>query len=169
MIPGIEEVLIKGLSPREQAEKLSLDKVNNVIKLLKGQSPPWILGADTLISVDGEIFGKPIDQEHAKKMLLRLKNREHEVITALSLYNGRKKITDTRSRTSKVRFCSFSDEEIEWYLNTGEWQGAAGAYRIQGLASCFISHIEGSYCSIVGLSIYDFYVMLRDNGYAYGA
>ena len=169
MIPGIDENPVEGLSPREQAERLSLKKADGVIKLLKGRSPPWILGADTIISLDGEVLGKPLDRDHAKSMLLRYQNREHEVITALTLYNGQRKTFDTRSRISRVRFVSISLDEIEWYLNSGEWQGAAGAYRIKGLASCFISHIDGSYSSIVGLPIYDFYNMLRENGYTYGA
>jgi septum formation protein len=66
-----------------------------------------------------------------------------------------------------VRFAEFSEEEIDWYLDTGEWQGVAGAYRIQGIAACFISEIRGSYSSIVGLPLHDFYVMLKQNGYTY--
>ncbi|MCL2879640.1 MAG: Maf family protein, partial [Treponema sp.] len=68
-----------------------------------------------------------------------------------------------------VNFTKLSNEEIEWYLDTGEWQEVAGAYRIQGLAGLFIKSISGSPSAVVGLPLHDFYVMLRDNGYPYGA
>jgi len=61
-----------------------------------------------------------------------------------------------------------TEAEIDWYLNTNEWQGVAGAYRIQGLASCFINRIEGTSSAVAGLPLREFYVMLRDNGYPYG-
>jgi septum formation protein len=69
--------------------------------------------------------------------------------------------------TSTVTFAPLSPDEIEWYLDTGEWQEAAGSYKIQGLASCFITDIKGSYSGVVGLPLREFYVMLRDNGYQY--
>jgi septum formation protein len=96
-------------------------------------------------------------------------NREHDVVTALALYNGHQGIVDCRSNLSTVRFADLSEKEIEWYLDSGEWQGVAGSYRIQGIGGCFISEIRGSYSSIVGLPLHDFYVMLRENGYAYSA
>jgi septum formation protein len=101
-------------------------------------------------------------------MLSRLQGREHEVITAVSLYSGKAKTIDCRSVVSAVTFAALSKDEIEWYLNTGEWQEAAGAYKIQGLASCFVSRISGSPSSVVGLPIREFYVMLRENGYPFG-
>jgi septum formation protein len=158
----------KNLGPRELAEDLAVRKVNSVVELLTGRLPLWIFAADTLISVDGVIFGKPADREDARRMLGALRGRSHEVITAMALLNGREKTTDCRSVTSAVSFSPFSDEELEWYLDTGEWQGVAGAYKIQGLAACFISRIDGSYSGIVGLPMQEFYVMLKDNGYPYG-
>jgi septum formation protein len=165
----IDEEIIKTKKPKKLAEDLSKQKVKSVIELMKDSTPPWICGADTIIVVDGDIYGKPHDREDAKRMLQKLQGREHEVITAITLYNGREKTTDCRSVTSTVVFAAMSEGEIEWYLDTGEWQGVAGAYKIQGLAACFISEIRGSPSSVVGLSIHDFYGMLRDNGYPYGA
>ena len=104
-----------------------------------------------------------MDREDARNMLSALQGKTHEVITAIALYNG--KSIDCRSVTSTVSFAPLSEGEIEWYLDTGEWQNAAGAYKIQGLASCFISGISGSYSSIVGLPLRELYVMLNDNGY----
>jgi septum formation protein len=154
--------------PRFRAEELAARKINKIVDLLSGRLPGWIFAADTLISVDGEIYGKPADREDAQDMLNKLQGRTHEVITAMALYNGKEKVTDCRSAISEVTFAPLSREDIDWYLDTGEWQGVAGAYKIQGLASCFISHINGSYSGIVGLPLREFYVMLKENGYAYG-
>lgn len=165
----VDETAPEDLEPREQAEQIAERKVSAILKVLDGRLPLWVLGADTIICIDNRVFGKPEDRDSAYKMLKTLSGRTHEVITAMALYVGREKRIAIKSVSSKVRFASLSTEEIEWYLETGEWQGVAGAYQIQGLASCFISHIEGSYSGIVGLPIHEFYGMLRENGYPYGA
>ncbi|GHT96397.1 Maf-like protein [Spirochaetia bacterium] len=164
----IEETVEEGLTPQQAAEHIAVRKVNKIIDLLQGRSPPWICGADTIIAVDGTVYGKPADREDAGKMLATLQGRTHEVITAVALFKGKDKSVDCRSVTSAVTFAPLSDTEIEWYLNTGEWQGVAGAYKIQGLAGCFVSSITGSYSAIVGLPLHEFYVMLQENGYSYG-
>jgi septum formation protein len=166
--PEIDEEPQMGLDPRELAEDLAVRKVRKVIGYLKGRNPPWICGADTLIAVDGTVYGKARDRDHAKRMLENLQGRVHHVITAMALYSGKTNTIDCRSVVSEVIFSPLAEDQIEWYLDTGEWQGVAGAYRIQGVGSCFITGIRGSYSSIVGLPIHEFYVMLRDNGYAYG-
>jgi septum formation protein len=164
----IEEDYNESLNPQEVTEELAVRKVNRIIELLQGRTPPWICGADTAISMDGKIFGKPQDREAARLMLEKLQGRDHDVVTAVALFNGKDKSIDCRSVTSTVTFTALDENEIEWYINTGEWQGVAGGYKIQGLAACFISRIVGSYCSIVGLPMREFYVMLRDSGYPYG-
>ncbi|MDR3147367.1 MAG: Maf family protein [Treponema sp.] len=170
IIPArIDEENEQGKNSRELAENLAIRKVRKTIEYLRGQNPPWICGADTLVSVDGTVFGKPADRDSAKRMIETLQGRSHQVITAVALYSGKANTIDCRSVVSDVIFCPLSEAQIEWYLDTGEWQGVAGSYRIQGLASCFVSGIRGSYSSIVGLPLHEFYVMLRDNGYDYGA
>jgi septum formation protein len=164
----INEEIQPGTEPKKAAGDLAVLKVKKVIEVMKGRTPQWICGADTLVSVDGEIYGKPRDREDAERMLLRLQGREHEVITAVALYNGREKSIDCRQVVSTVSFAVLSENEIEWYLNTGEWQGAAGSYKIQGLASCFVTLVRGSPSAVVGLPMREFYVMLRENSYPYG-
>ncbi|MDR3303074.1 MAG: Maf family protein [Treponema sp.] len=164
----IDENYADASDPRKIAESMALKKVNKILELLKSGMPPWICGADTVISMDGHIFGKPRDRDDAKKTLSAIQGREHDVVTAVALYNGRDRSMDCRSVVSSVTFAPLSESEIEWYLNTGEWQGMAGAYKIQGLAGCYVSGIKGSYSSVVGLPIREFYVMLRENGYPYG-
>ena len=163
----VSEELVPGLAPRLQAEALARKKVETLIAILGGSNPPWILAADTNIIVDDTVLGKPTDREEAKAMLRRLSGRGHEVATGLALFNGKRKYVDCRTNVSVVDFAELSETEIEYYLDTGEWQGVAGAYRIQGKGGCFISSIRGSYSSIVGLPLHDFYVMLKENGYDY--
>jgi septum formation protein len=168
MPPLIDEEIQNKDKPQKTAENFAILKVKKVLELMKGRTPSWICGADTLISLDGDIFGKPRDREDAGRMLSRLQGRNHEVITAVALYNGKEKTIDCRPVVSTVSFAGLSKDEIEWYLNTGEWQGVAGAYKIQGLAACFVTQVNGSPSSVVGLPLREFYVMLRENGYPYG-
>ncbi|GHV74755.1 Maf-like protein [Spirochaetia bacterium] len=164
----IDEGDHENLPPKELAEELAVRKVNAVVDLLTGRLPNWIFGADTLLSVDGEVYGKPADLEDAQRMLNTLQGRSHEVITAMALYSSKAKIIDCRSVVSTVTFAPLSAEDIAWYLDTGEWQGAAGAYKLQGRVGCFVAGINGSYSGIVGLPLHEFYVMLKENGYPYG-
>jgi septum formation protein len=164
----VDESFDSGAEPKKTAEEMAIKKVNKIIEILNGRIPPWIVGADTLISVDGRIFGKPKDREDAKRMLQLFQGRDQEVVTGVTLFNGKERTIDCRSVASTVTFASIRESEIEWYLDTGEWQGVAGAYKIQGLGACFVSGIKGSYSSIVGLPLREFYVMLKDNGYPYG-
>ncbi|MDR2181335.1 MAG: Maf family protein [Treponema sp.] len=163
-----DESPAEGQSPADYTAVMAAGKINTILEQLRGRIPHWICGADTVVSVDGEIFGKPPDRETARTMLEKLQGREHEVATSVALFNGNRQTTDCRSVLSAVTLAPLSDEEIEWYLNSGEWQGVAGAYRIQGQGACFITGIKGSYSSIVGLPLREFYVMLLENGYQYG-
>ncbi|MCL1814812.1 MAG: Maf family protein [Treponema sp.] len=156
-------------TPEEFTRDMSVRKINAIIDRLRGRIPRWIFGADTVISVDGEIFGKAADRDGAKAMLLRLEGREHEVCTSVALFSGKNQNIDCRTVLSTVCLTPLSDKEIEWYLNSGEWQGAAGSYRIQGLGGCFATSIKGSYSAVVGLPIHELYRMLIENGYQYGA
>jgi septum formation protein len=166
--PDVEETFDEKAAPQAAAEELALKKVRKIVETRKSEAPLWVCGADTLIAMEGKIYGKPRDRREAGNMLRLFSGNTHEAISAVALYSGRTQKTDCRSVASAISFASLSDGEIEWYLDSGEWQDAAGAYKIQGLASCFITNISGSYSSIVGLPLREFYIMLRDNGYPYG-
>jgi septum formation protein len=110
-----------------------------------------VLGADTVVVVDGEILGKPKDDDDAQRMLRRLSGRDHVVLTGVSLRTeGREwgAVDETR-----VWFAPLGDADIEWYVQTGEGRDKAGAYGIQGAASRFIPRIDGSYANVVGLPV----------------
>jgi septum formation protein len=176
----IDESHAIAAEPLKLTAELAVKKVEKAIEMTKerslerspgcspGCSPLWICGADTVITLDGEIFGKPENKETAACMLRKLSGKEHKAITSIAIYNGRKGKIDCRSAACTVSFAAMNEGEIDWYLNTNEWQGAAGAYRIQGLGSCFITGIKGCQSTVVGLPLRDFYVILRDNGYPFG-
>jgi septum formation protein len=158
-----------GQAPGDYTRDMAVRKINAIVTQLNGRIPQWICGADTVIAVDGEIFGKPSSRSDAMAMIERLSGREHEVFTTVALFNGKTRNIDCRTVESQVRFTPLSPGEIEWYLNTGEWQGVAGSYKIQGMGGCFVVSIKGSYSAIVGLPLHEFYDMLIRNGYQYGA
>ncbi len=167
IIPNIDETLSSAIEQEQIPELLAREKVTAVIHSLPaGQEIQWVLGADTVILFDNKVIGKPENHEQAVQYLTALQGNTHTVLTALVLYNGREKKTVSRLCKTKVTFAPMSADEIEWYVETGEWHGAAGGYRIQSLASCFISNIEGSYSGAVGLPIFELYDILKEQGYS---
>ncbi len=130
-----------------------------------------VLGADTIVVVDDAILGKPRDAADAARMLRLLSARTHLVITGVCLVgpvaSGQWSVashTKTSSETTLVTFCELSDDEIRFYVGTGEPMDKAGAYAIQGLASRWIPRIEGDYSNVVGLPVALAYRMLRGLG-----
>ena len=101
--------------------------------------------------VANEILGKPRDDRDAAAMLRRLSGRAHEVLTGISVRHGDTEVK--RVETTYVRFAELSDEDVAWYVASGEGRDKAGAYAIQGLASRFIPRIDGSYSNVVGLPV----------------
>lgn len=167
IMPNIDEAIAAAtVDTEEMPELLAREKVAEVLHSLPPvQKIPWILGADTVIVKNGKIYGKPENQEQAEEFLHDFQGSTHTVITALALYNGRTKTTTSKTAHTKVTFAPMSDAEIQWYLDTGEWHGAAGGYRIQSLASIFISKIEGSQSCVTGLPISELYAILNEQGY----
>ncbi len=167
IIPDIDEVAPEGMLPEKVPEYLAAKKVDAVARSLPtGSELPWILSADTVIILDGKIYGKPESQEDAVEYLKTLQGKTHKAVTGIALYNGNLHYVSTRTSVTKVTFAPMSQEEIDWYIGTGDWHGAAGAYRIQGLASCFIKKIDGTNSSVVGLPIFELYDMLKEQGYS---
>ena len=113
-----------------------------------------VVGADTVVVIGSEILGQPRDAEDARRMLKQLSGKWHEVLTGVALLRvgeGNHCVVDHES--TRVRFGNLSDAEIDWYINTGEPMGKAGAYAVQGSAALFIEEIQGDYFNIVGLPI----------------
>lgn len=165
--PNIIEEAPEDMPLEDVPEFLAAKKVEAVVRSIPNdQGIPWVLGADTVIIHNGKIYGKPKSQEEAFDFLNELQGKTHEVVSGIALFNGELHYLSTRTSINKVTFAPMTPEEIEWYVNTGDWHGAAGAYRIQGLASCFISKIEGSESSVMGLPIFELYDILKEQGYS---
>ena len=125
-----------------------------------------VLGADTVVIVDNTVLGKPFDTGDAERMLRLLSGRDHTVMTGVCLINpaaetGRVQMSTARTR---VGFAALTDEEIRWYIASGEPMDKAGAYAIQGLASRFVTFIEGSYSNVVGLPVALVYDLCKHEG-----
>lgn len=158
---NIPEDPLPGEGPKECAERLARAKA------LALSVPPQdlVLGADTVVFVSGEMLAKPRDAEDAGRMLRLLAGRTHEVITGVCLVGktgSQHSFQDMRSENTRVTFEPLTEEEIRAYVATGEPMDKAGAYGIQGIASRWISRIEGDYFNVVGLPVALVYRMLRE-------
>jgi septum formation protein len=123
-----------------------------------------ILGADTVVVIENEILGKPLDDEDARRMLRLLRDRWHQVLTGVALVNGETGSAKVAHEVTEVRFAAMSEDEISWYVATGEPQDKAGAYAIQGQGARFIKEIRGDYFNVVGLPVRLLYELLGTDG-----
>ena len=121
-----------------------------------------VLGADTEVVLDDRVFGKPVDADDAAAMLRALSGRAHRVISAVSLVSAGREAQAVSE--SEVTFDALDEDDIAGYLATGEWQGKAGAYAIQGRAQAFVSHLSGSFSGVMGLPLYETARLLRQYG-----
>ena len=121
-----------------------------------------MIAADTIVVIDREILGKPVDREDAVRMLKVLEGREHEVLTGLSVRVGER--VRTHIERTRVRFRALSDEEIGEYVLTGECDDKAGGYAVQGRGSLLIEGITGDYFNVVGLPVCRLGLMLHELG-----
>ena len=110
-----------------------------------------VVGADTVVVINGEILGQPRDDDDARRMLRLLSGRWHDVLTGVALMRAAQVVVE--HETTRVRFAEMSADEIDWYVSTGEPRGKAGAYGIQGSAALFIREIQGDYFNVVGLPV----------------
>ncbi len=158
---GIDESYRPGESAREHALRLSLEKARDVSEKYPGL---WVLGADTIVVVDGEVLGKPADQGDAREMLLKLSGREHVVITAFALVFRQTGVEYSEAVESRVTFNLLEEDELQWYLGTGEPYDKAGAYAVQGKGAAFIKEICGSHTNVIGLPLSEVLEALRKTG-----
>ncbi len=122
------------------------------------------LAADTIVVLDGELLGKPRHPDDAREMLGRLAGREHQVLTGVAVYDGAAERLVSGVESSKVRIAALSDEEIAWYVATGEPLDKAGSYAIQDLGALFVERVEGNYTNVVGLPLPLTYRLFRQLG-----
>lgn len=159
---GIEEensVEIK--SPREHVIRWSEEKAREVAK---GYPQSWVLGADTIVSVDGLILGKPKTPDEAQRMLSLLSGKEHCVLTGMTVLHLERGKKAQEVVETLVRVKALAPEEMAWYIQTGEPFDKAGAYAIQGKGAFMVESIRGSYTNVVGLPICELMEMLKRLG-----
>ena len=144
----VDETITDDISADYAPEYLAVKKAS----FIANQFPEdTVIGCDTSVIIDGEILGKPVDDNDAVRMLKLLSGKTHKVITGCAIFKGGRSISF--SETTYVTFLDLSDDDINEYLKTNEHKDKAGAYGIQGYASLFISKIEGDYFNVVGLPV----------------
>ena len=141
--------------------RISLEKARR--GYLAGGEHRLTIGADTCIECDSEVLGKPVDENHAAKILTKLSGREHIVHTAVAVVG--KQLEKTALSSSRVCFDKLEQSTIDAYIATGEPLDKAGAYAIQGQAAQFVTKLEGSYSSVMGLPLYETAMLLRKCGF----
>ncbi len=170
---NIPEIRLSSESPKQFAERMAKEKARAIwnaagsaypLQRTQKSGATIVLGADTVVVVEDEVLGKPRDGDDAARMLRLLSGRKHFVITGVCLLSDG--FEDVRSETTAVHFSEISEAEIRSYVASGEPMDKAGAYAIQGMASRWISQIEGDYNNVVGLPMDLVLRMLREHGAA---
>jgi len=147
----IAEDLLPGEEPIAYVTRLAREKAQAVYNQLSANPDLTVLGADTTVTLDAHILGKPEDAADAARMLRLLSGRTHRVITGVSVVSAER--TEVAAEVTAVRFLTISEAEIAAYIATGEPMDKAGAYAIQGFAARWIPRIEGCYFNVVGLPL----------------
>jgi len=167
--PDLDESRFDITEPRQLVTALAAAKAG-AVRTERACPERWILAADTVVVVDdrsgtGIILGKPRDRRSAGRMMELLSGRSHVVLTGIAVWPPGEAAPDVRVAETRVSFDQISAGELDRYLDTGDWRGVAGAYRIQGQAALHIDRIEGSYSNVVGLPIHLVYSILRQHGF----
>jgi septum formation protein len=150
---NVDESRHSGETPAQMVERLAREKAEATAREIYSSGPLTVLAADTVVVVDGEIFGKPANAEDARAMLRKLCGREHEVLSGFAALRIPDHALRSGVETTRVWFTEMSDAEIHAYVASGEPLDKAGAYAIQGLAGRYIPRIDGCYFNVVGLPL----------------
>lgn len=153
-VSDVDESVHGGESPRDYVIRVAIDKARAAAR----RPDDLVLAADTTVVVDAQILAKPADRQDAARMLRLISGRAHDVLTGVCVLRGDD--VETEVATTAVEFLPMSEADIDWYVASGEPMDKAGAYGIQGLASRFVSRIDGSYSNVVGLPVALAYEML---------
>ena len=143
-------------------QRLAMEKAQHGFDTIKNENRLPVLGADTIVEIDGLVLGKPKNRQQAKKMLQQLSAQKHTVHTSVAIVTEEKSLIDTSS--SQVLFKTLDGQEIDLYLATGEADDKAGSYAIQGIAAQFIKNINGSFSGVMGLPLFETARLLKQCG-----
>lgn len=146
----VDEIFQAGETPRGHVLRLCQEKTKTAALL---HPDAFVLGADTIVVIDGEVLGKPASPAEAERMLERLSGRLHKVFTGFCLANRERKVEISRVVESEVLFREITADELAWYTQSDEPYDKAGAYAVQGMGALFIKEIRGSYTNVMGLPL----------------
>ena len=163
--PKVDEVRLPNEATEKMVARLAEAKARAAAESVGGGTHSIIIGADTAVELDGEIFGKPRDAADAREMLSYLSGRTHYVLTGIYVLRLPDGATRSVVERTAVTFASLDPSEIEAYVTSGEPFGKAGGYAIQGRAGRYIPRIEGCYFNVVGLPLARLYALLGDLGW----
>ena len=158
----IDESQKQNESVSDFVERLAMEKAQCGFDSIGKDEVLPVLGSDTIVEIDGVILGKPENRQRAKKMLMQLSGKKHEVLTSVAIVTHDKRVIAT-SR-SQVQFKTLETQEIESYIASGEADDKAGAYAIQGIAAQFVKNINGSFSGVMGLPLYETVELLKQCG-----
>jgi septum formation protein len=161
--PGVDEDVSPTLSARQAVQVLAARKARAV----HARHPEaWVLGADQLVEVEGEVLAKPADRDAARRQLGKLLGHTHDICTGVCLVGPGGHIAEALE-VSRLTFYPVSPEELEKYLDLGEWQGCAGSYRIEGAGQALLARLEGDRTNVQGLPMLTVVRMLREAGFSF--
>jgi septum formation protein len=155
----VDETQRRGEAPLSYVRRVAADKADTIAAAYPG----WVLAADTIVEIDGEVLGKAADDAEAASMLGKLRGRTHRVTTAFALRGPRR---DDGLVTSEVVMTAFGDDALADYVASGEWRGKAGAYAVQGIAAALVAEIRGSISNVIGLPLAEVIAALAAAGAA---
>lgn len=155
----VPEQRLPGEPAADYVNRVAREKAAAGFLLVMSAPAALVLGADTEVILGDVVYGKPADSADAARMLRELSGQVHRVVTAVWLMSADRE--EHAVQQSEVRIASLSEADIAAYLDTGEWQGKAGAYAIQGRAGAFIAHLQGSHSSVMGLPLHETWELLR--------
>ena len=160
--PGVNELVTPGLALREAVQELAQRKARAV----HAKHPEaWVMGADQLAGVGGLTLGKPSNREAARKQLKLLLGRPHQIVTGVCLVGPDREVLDVE--VAELTLYPLPDAELERYLDTGEWEGCAGGYRIEGRGQALMARIDGDRTNVQGLPMVPVVRMLRGAGFTF--
>jgi septum formation protein len=158
------EAVLGSESPRAYVQRVTGLKLHAAVARMRARGLPaaCVLCSDTTVALGRMIYGKPVDDKDAARMLRELQGQTHRVLTAVAIESGNKRLSALS--VSHVRFALMSAAQIKAYVASGEPLGKAGAYAIQGRAAAYVEHISGSYSGIMGLPMFETAQLLREAG-----
>jgi septum formation protein len=161
----IDETPGRDETPRRLVERLAIEKAQ-AVSVRHPQA--YVLAADTIVAVGRRILGKPVDEAEARRMIRMLSGRAHKALTGVAVIAPNGKVA-SRLVEARISFKRITDQELDRFIAGGDWTDASGAYKIHKLAGAFVTNLQGSFTTVVGLPLYETVGLLEGLGWRRGA